>query len=81
MKHASLHKIPVSLHVHSTPVSQMVCTSCCLQLALYWDQGFLACLSLRPHEFSYLLLQNATEGHSTTENTGIKNVKQIFFIK
>ena len=39
----------------------------------------LACLSLRPHEFSYLLLQNATEGHSTTENTGIKKMSNRFF--
>ena len=34
--------------------------------------GFSGLLSLRPHEFSYLLFQNATEGHSTTENTGLQ---------
>ena len=49
-------------------------------IALYWDKGFQACLSLRPHEFSYLLLQNATEGHSTTENTGIKKCQTDFFL-
>ena len=41
----------------------------------------MACLTLRPHKFSYLLLENATEGHSTTENTGIKNCQTDFFIK
>ena len=68
----SLHTIPVSLHIHSTLVSQTVHHVAC---------SYLVCLSLRPHGFSYLLLQNANEGHSTTENTGLKKLSNRFFYK
>ena len=43
--------------------------------------GFSGLLKFKASRISYLLLQNATEGHSTTENTGIKKCQTDFFIK
>ena len=41
--------------------------------------GFSGLLKFKASQIFILLLQNATEGHSTTENTGLKkNVKLIF---
>ena len=72
----SLHKIPVSLHVHSTPASQTVHHVACSN-SFVLGLGFSGLLKFKASQIFILLLQNATEGHSTTENTGL-NVKQIF---
>ena len=43
--------------------------------------GFSGLLNFKASRIFILLLQNATEGHSTTENTGLKKMSSRFFIK
>ena len=43
--------------------------------------GFSFLLKFKASRIFILLRQNATEGHSTTENTGLKKCQTDFFIK